>query len=267
MIVTLDSNVWEKMICPNHEEFQSDPKVSIYKKLNKYLRFDQVQFVICSTVFSLESIRKGERQSFFSNYTPDIRTTGNWDEKTHEMCFEITITIGPNDSSFPVLNEYLLQRGEIAFKSGFKLIQVPRVGMPVPSFAKPNILPLSNEQNETISVVCQLIEEQLHSGYFWIQKIFDKYDLPDSFDSIRELPECEEKSIAKATAEWADGDSIAAHIGYGGDYFCTNDQGGNAGRNSVMHPENIAILASNFGLRVVCPEQLLEILKKMKDLV
>jgi hypothetical protein len=259
VLVTLDSNVWEKMICPNYEEFQSDPKVSIYKKLNKYISLHNVQFVLSSTVFSLESIRKGERQSFFSNYTPDIRIIDDWNEKTHEMHLEISI--GPNDSSFPVLNEYLLQRGEIAFKSGFKLIQVPRVGMPIPPFAKPNILPLSNEQNEKISVVCQLIEEQLSSGYFWIQKIFEKYNLQDSFNSIRNLPECEEKSIAKATAEWADGDSIAAHIGYGGDYFCTNDQGGQAGINSVMHHDNIAILASHFGLKVVSPEQLLEIFK------
>lgn len=91
----------EKMICPNYEEFQSDPKVSIYKKLNKYISLHNVQFVLSSTVFSLESIRKGERQSFFSNYTPDIRITDDWNEKTHEMHLEISI--GPNDSSFPVL--------------------------------------------------------------------------------------------------------------------------------------------------------------------
>ena len=42
--------------------------------------------------------------------------------------------------------------------------------------------------------------------------------------------------VARAVAEWADGDSVAAHYGYANDLFCTQDRAARAGRNSVMHP-------------------------------
>jgi len=42
--------------------------------------------------------------------------------------------------------------------------------------------------------------------------------------------------VARAVAEWADGDSVAAHYGYANDLFCTQDRAARAGRYSVMHP-------------------------------
>ena len=42
--------------------------------------------------------------------------------------------------------------------------------------------------------------------------------------------------VARALAEWADGDSVAAHYGYANDLFCTEDRAAKAGRDSVMHP-------------------------------
>jgi hypothetical protein len=259
LLVTLDSNVWEKMMCPDDVAFQTDPKIFIYKELNQFIGTNQIQFVLSGTVFSLEGIRKGERQTFFAQYKPDFQVNESWDSATGVM--HLQFSIGPNDASFPVLNPYLKERGEIAFKAGFKIIQLPRVGMPTDPMTKPYLLSLTNEKNEKISLVSMVIEQQLHAGYFWIQKLFQKYQLQDIFTSIQDLPKCEDKAIAKAVAEWADGDSIATHIGYGGDYFCTNDQGGNAGTNSVMHPDNILALRTQFNLDVVSPEELLRMLK------
>ena len=39
----------------------------------------------------------------------------------------------------------------------------------------------------------------------------------------RASTDAERAEVARAVAEWADADSIAAHIGYGIDLFCTND--------------------------------------------
>jgi hypothetical protein len=35
-------------------------------------------------------------------------------------------------------------------------------------------------------------------------------------------------------SEWADGDAVAAHIAYGNDIFCTQDQGKSAGGPSIL---------------------------------
>jgi hypothetical protein len=46
----------------------------------------------------------------------------------------------------------------------------------------------------------------------------------------------EKRKVQRAVAEWADADSIAAHIGYGSDLSCTEDQGKDAGSPSFLTP-------------------------------
>jgi hypothetical protein len=57
--------------------------------------------------------------------------------------------------------------------------------------------------------------------------------------------------VARAIAEWADGDSVAAHYAYAGDLFCTEDRGRKAGASSVMHPSHRAWLGRAFGVKLV----------------
>jgi len=57
--------------------------------------------------------------------------------------------------------------------------------------------------------------------------------------------------VARAVAEWADGDSVAAHYGYGNDLFCTQDRAARAGRDSVMHPAQRSWLQRVYGVEFV----------------
>jgi hypothetical protein len=57
--------------------------------------------------------------------------------------------------------------------------------------------------------------------------------------------------VARAVAEWADGDSVAAHYGYGNDLFCTQDRAARAGRYSVMHPAQRSWLHRVYGVEFV----------------
>jgi hypothetical protein len=57
--------------------------------------------------------------------------------------------------------------------------------------------------------------------------------------------------VARARAEWADGDSVAAHFAYGNDLFCTEDRARKAGRHSVMHAAQRAWLKRAFGVEFV----------------
>ncbi|MCY1550708.1 hypothetical protein D9M68_869800 [compost metagenome] len=61
----------------------------------------------------------------------------------------------------------------------------------------------------------------------------------------------EERAVQRAVAEWADGDSIAAHIGYGIDYFCTGDEGKSSGTASVFTTANRTWLTTTYGTRFI----------------
>jgi hypothetical protein len=62
--------------------------------------------------------------------------------------------------------------------------------------------------------------------------------------------------VARAIAEWADGDSVAAHYGYANDLFCTQDRAAGAGRDSVLHPAQRSWLYRVYGVEFVSLAQL-----------
>jgi hypothetical protein len=66
----------------------------------------------------------------------------------------------------------------------------------------------------------------------------------------------EATEIEKSVAEWADGDSIAAHIAYGNDFFCTEDQGKTAGNASVLDLNNRTWLETCYGVQFVTLSEL-----------
>ena len=66
----------------------------------------------------------------------------------------------------------------------------------------------------------------------------------------------EERAIERAIGEWADGDTVAAHIGYGHDAICTEDMGQSAGAPSIFDAANRAWLASAYGVHILNPSEL-----------
>jgi hypothetical protein len=70
----------------------------------------------------------------------------------------------------------------------------------------------------------------------------------------------ESKQVVKAIAEWADGESIIRHIGYGNDYFCTSDQGKGTKGASIFDDAHRKWLTSEFGVQFVTPQELIEII-------
>lgn len=71
----------------------------------------------------------------------------------------------------------------------------------------------------------------------------------------------EEKSEIKAAiAEWADGDSIAAHIGFGNDFFCTEDHAKRARWPAIFDVTNRAWLKAAYGVNFVSMRELVALL-------
>ena len=79
-------------------------------------------------------------------------------------------------------------------------------------------------------------------------------------NGLKNAPVSEDKAIIKAFAEWADGDAIAFHIAHKNHYFCTRDQGNNAGQRSVLSANNRKWLEEDYGIKFVSPEDLAQIL-------
>ncbi|WP_025840995.1 hypothetical protein [Asaia platycodi] len=59
------------------------------------------------------------------------------------------------------------------------------------------------------------------------------------------------KSVANVVAEWADGDSIAAHYGFGMDLFCSEDFGRSSKKASVLDENHRCWLKSDFDIGFV----------------
>lgn len=70
-------------------------------------------------------------------------------------------------------------------------------------------------------------------------------------DIIRASSPRDRRKVARAVAEWADGDSVSAHYAYANDLFCTEDRAAKAGRDSVMHPAQRDWLQRTYGIEIV----------------
>ena len=61
----------------------------------------------------------------------------------------------------------------------------------------------------------------------------------------------ERERVAAAICEWADGDSVAAHYGFGVELFCSEDFRKSASGPSVLDDDNRKWLREEFGIRFV----------------
>ena len=143
---------------------------------------------------------------------------------------------------------------------GFKLLRCPRISG-VKNFDISKSVFLADDhvfikvRQDNFAEVTKEIETK-GAGISQIKAIGNKYDSNSWIDGIRKSPETEVGNIAKAIAEWADGDSLAAHIAYKNDYFCTLDIARSGGQNSVLAEKNRNWLKNNFGVVFVTPEEL-----------
>lgn len=89
-----------------------------------------------------------------------------------------------------------------------------------------------------------------------IKEIGKQYGKPTWMKGLKSAPDHGRKKIAKASAEWADGDLVAISISLGCDYFCTRDQAKGAGNNSVLSKVNLAWLKADYVFKTITPEEL-----------
>jgi hypothetical protein len=251
MKITFDSNVWRKIASPDN--FPKDPEITFYRKIRNAIDTKIINPYLCETIFTLEAIKKIDRKNIFKIYEPEINI------ETKELpdgVTKITFTMGPAKTNQPTLNEFLKEHLQDAISAGFNIIHFPRIGGFENQAVKPFLCKLTGddlkEYLETLFKVAKRIEE-LESGFYWIEKIGRKYNSTSPFLGVGSAPDSEDPNIARAVAEWADGDSVAAHIAIGGKYFCTNDQAKASGEKSIFSAINLEILEREYNLKILSP--------------
>jgi hypothetical protein len=100
-----------------------------------------------------------------------------------------------------------------------------------------------------LSLGLELSERANASGEWWLQGL------------RRAVTKDECRKVQRAVAEWADAESIASHIGYKIDLFCTLDEAARArraGSTSIFDQANRAWLIAIYGVRIVSISELAE---------
>jgi len=261
MKITFDSNVWQIICLPNDFILtESESSLEGFKKIRQAILDKRIEAFLSETIFTIEAINKDERQNYLGSRKPKVETkehpiTGN----THSF----TLTIGPEKgidfNGRAVLKKYF----DEAIKLGFKIASLPRIS----GMKNEEIETVIYKQNEDellkyLDKVVEIVQkiENKGAGMAQIEKIGKQYDTINWHKGLNKSPEAENTKIAKAAAEWADGDSVAISIALGCDYFCTRDQAKGAGSKSVLSANNLAWLNSDYGFKTILPENLAKLI-------
>jgi hypothetical protein len=260
MKVTFDSNVWQLVVMP--EENPSDADAANFLKIHQAILDGRITPFLSETIFTLEGLMRKERKKFLGDYRAKIKTT----EQADDTRIKIGMSIGPDEDAHPGNHEYLAKYLDTAAKMGFKLVHIARIAGLVNKDAREHLVQLSGQELgdylDRGHEASRRIDE-LGSGTGPLMKILEKYAPTRNRDLhswIASAPDSETNAIAKAVAEWADADSVAAHIAIQGDYFCTRDQAKGAGQSSVLSASNVTILEREFGFKKVAPAELADLL-------
>ncbi len=240
MRVTFDSNVWQKVVKPSLARGTS--LYDDFTTVHEALRAKQIQGFICETVGTLEAVRRAGRKAYFASIKPIVEV--KTDDRAGQAL--LTINVGTNHNQHPGLASVLRERLEVAFALGMRLMRAPRIGIPLPAsfldlsvFADELDVPTSAARDNCWGNVVETIEQRGLGSSAMRSLEAEK----------KRKSEAMEEEFASAVAEWADGDSVAAHVAYSNDVFCTEDQGKSAGGVSIFDADGRLWLAETHNVK------------------
>lgn len=255
--VTFDSNVWRIVADPG--KFPREPSRACFETINQALHTNQLLACLAETIFTLEGVKRTDRKEFFASYVPAF---GFVPEILPDGQMSISMSIEPDPNHHPGNNRILAAHLRDALDLGFRLLRCPRIAV----FKNPDILehffladtevPMGKRQDTFARCVREI--ESRGCGIAHLKEIGMQYaGRNQSWQyGIANAPDGQEGRISKAFGEWADGDSVAAHIAYANRYFCTRDIAKSGGPNSILAPRNRSWLTTTYNTEFVTPEEL-----------
>lgn len=254
--VTFDTNVFSHIVRP---EGCHDPDLkAMTAEIKLLIETGRILPFVSETVFSLEGIEKRDRPLYFGTYEASMQVEILPTDEPRVI--RGRVCLGPNNESRPATNPILIEKLEAARKLGFIFLASPRIAMPrhpllsASDFRK-DLFPFSHALHEQLSEISQFIDS-LGAGHAAARSIAQQFRKNERV-WFHALKHATPKVAGAAIAEWADGDSVAAHISLDLDYFCTRDYARTAGSHSVFSTANREKLTGKYKIAFVSPEELL----------
>ena len=259
MKVTFDTNCLERATRP--ERYPKDKLQPAYLKVHRALRTGAIKGYFSQTLITLEGVQNDDRVDVLGSTRLETRSYSTGPNA-------ISLSIGVRQDQRPIHPEHA--RCIVAARAlGMKALRGPvRLG---DSFTAKDedgslyerddsverMIARGEKENEvelaiakravgrTIAVTLGLKFSQRAGHSEWW------------FAGLKRIQGPHERGeVNRAIAEWADGESIIAHIGYGFDLFCTNDNAKRGNVPSIFAPDNKAWLSSAYGVTFVTLEEL-----------
>ena len=253
--MTFDTNTLDRAARP--ERFPKDPRQAEYVKVCDALTTGTLRGYFSETLVTLEGIESKDRIDVLGSTRLENRTRATGTNT-------ITISLNVQQDRKPLPLEFP-RRIQAAQKLGMRALRGParigwvRVKDDDGTFFGPeeDVLELAKLLDKAGDVATAIQRRGL--GYAVAVQLGLRFSARDGkigewwLQALRRAQdESERKKVQRAVAEWADADSIAAHVGYGIDLFCSEDKGkSTGGQLSVLDETNRAWLTSAFGVNFV----------------
>ena len=262
MRVTFDTNTLDKAVRP--ERFPKDPCRPDYIKVHQAVVAGQIEGFLSETIMTLEGIQRVDRAPVFNSTR--LRQEPERVSVDDEGTTTSGLTLVLEQLRKPLHLENAA-RIRAAVDLGFRLLRAPRIGLfhiddPDGKYV------LQDDSHAALAKRIAKYLEVLHAidqrgvGSSHLQSLGAKFALRDNVQEhwfhslIRAKDIHEQREVERAIAEWSDADSIATHIGYGLDLFCTGDAAKSAGAPSILDSTNRAWLQATYGITFVTISEL-----------
>jgi len=253
--VTFDTNTLDKAARPDRHP--KDRRQAEFMKVHDALAAGTLRGYFSETLVTLEGIQKKDRMDVLGSTRLESQT-----QPTGENT--ITISLSVRQDRKP-LDLVFSERIKAAQKLGMRALRGParvgwvRVKDDDGSFfeADDSVLELSRRLDKANDVATAIGTRGL--GYATAVRLGLQFSARDGVVGewwlralLRAQDDAERKKLQRAIAEWADADSIASHVVYGIDLFCSEDKGkSTGGEPSVLDLTNRAWLASTYAVKFV----------------
>ena len=261
--VTFDSNAYRQAVDPTKS--RRDATMDELEKINDALRDGRIKGFLSETLATLEGIQNAQRGAYFSKARARVDIE---EEELPDGRIKVGFVVGADDSLHPGLHPIVARWIAAATALGLKFLYTPRIGQPRPSellSGAPFEIEATSEEREArqerFFAALAAIEAR-GVGFSVLKRIADNIQKRTQqqgpwFSILQAAKDQQEHTqIQKAVGEWADGDTVAAHIAYRNDLICVADKGKSAGGASIFDDGNRGWLEQTYGVQFVTLSEL-----------
>jgi hypothetical protein len=264
MRVTFDTNALNDVISPETSQRGANGTAN-GTKVRAAIEAGRVQGFFCETLVTLEGIRRRDRSDVLGSTRLHSEITST-DRNTIAINISVLQDRKPLDPEFTNKIQAAKALGLRALRSPARMGWI-RINDEDGTFFAPDgstteLLDRMDKVNEMATTIAVRGLGQAIGVALGLQFLArDGISQPTLwFQGLRRAKSNgERQKVVRAVAEWADGDSVAAHYGYGIDLFCSEDFGKNASTASILDDDNRAWLTNTFGVQFATMAQLADL--------